>query len=89
MKPEHIYERCQSAWRMEAVMLVASIIGTMTAAWVLLAFGWLPSLALFLLSLIAYGMSRVFDLLADLLAAIGRDEQRQEQGRPVKDKDAT
>lgn len=88
MKPEYIYERCQSASRMEAVMLVTSVVGTITAIMVLFAYGWLASLTIFLLSLIAYGLSRVFDLLADLLAAIGRGEQRLEQSGSVKDKNA-
>jgi hypothetical protein len=83
MKPdEYIYERRQSAGKMEMVMLAASAIGTVTAILVFLGDGWVPGLSLFLLSLIAYALSRVFDFLSDLLGAIGQNEQ----SRSVKDK---
>jgi hypothetical protein len=83
MKPEeYIYERRQSAGHMEMVMLVASVVGIITAILAFFGYGWLVGLALFLLSLIAYALSRVFDFLSDLLGAIGQDEQT----RSVKDK---
>jgi hypothetical protein len=72
----------ESTKRILLVMLIASVIGTVMAVMVLLAYGWLPSFALFLLSLIAYALSRVFDLLAELVAIIGRGEQ----SRAVKEK---
>jgi hypothetical protein len=77
MKPEHIYERRQSAGRMEAVMVLTSVIGIATAILALFTYGWVSGLAVFLLSLIAYGLSRVFDFLSDVLLVIGRDEQRR------------
>ena len=84
MKPEYIYERRQSAGHMEVVMLLASFIGTVTAVPVFFVYGWLPGFALFLLSLIAYALSRVFDFLSDLLTSL----EPGEQSPPVKDKNA-
>ena len=60
---------------MEAVMLIASAIGIISAIVALVTHGWLLSLALLLLSAIAFAMSRVFDLLGDLLASVGRLEE--------------
>jgi hypothetical protein len=86
MKPEYIYERRQAAYRMEAVMLVASVVGMVAAVVAFFNYGWLPGFAFLLLGIIAYALSRVFDLLADLLATSGREEQRPEQSQGVKDK---
>lgn len=82
MKPQYIYKRRQSAGKMEMVMLLASAIGFVTAILAFFEYGWTAGLSLFLLSLIAFALSRVFDFLSDLLGAIGQDEQ----SRPVKDK---
>ena len=59
---------------MEAVMIIVSAIGIIAAILALFSHGWLPSLALFLLSVIAFAMSRVFDLFDDLLASVSRFE---------------
>ena len=56
-------------------MFVASVIGAIAATFALFTDGWLPGLTLFLLSLIAFALSRVFDLLAELLAVTGRFEE--------------
>jgi len=60
---------------MEMVMLAAGVIGAITAIFVFLSYGWMSGFSFFLLSLICYGLSRVFDFLGDLLATIGRDEK--------------
>jgi hypothetical protein len=83
-----VFEHRRSADRMAAVMLVASVLGMVTAVVAFLSYGWMPGFGFFLLSLIAYALSRVFDLLGELLAAAGQGGQ-QEPGKPVKDdKDA-
>ena len=74
---------------MEAVMLIASIFGTITAILMFLKYGWLPGLAVFLLSLIAFALSRVLDLLADVLGSIGRVEESIKQRSSKKDEDAS
>ncbi len=56
-------------------MVVFSAIGVIAALFALFSHGWMPSLTLFLLSVIAIALSRVFDLLADLLASVGRLEE--------------
>lgn len=84
MKPEYIYERRQSAGHIEVVMLLASFVGTVIAVPTFFAYGWLPGFALFLLSLIAYALSRVFDFLADLLPSL----ESGEQSASLKDKNA-
>ena len=88
MKPEEVYERSQSADRMEAVMVIASAIGAITAIVAFFTHGWLAGLGLLLLSVIAFAMSRVFDLLADLLTSVGRSEENKKPNQPVKGDDA-
>lgn len=61
---------------MEAVMLIVSVMGAVTAVLALFTYGWMPGLALFLLSAIAFGLSRVFDLLADLLSSAGEENKK-------------
>lgn len=89
MKPEYTYERRQSADRMEAVMPLASGVGTITAILMFFNYGWLPGLAVFLLSLIAFALSRVFDLLADVLGSISRVEKGLKPHRPEKEEVAS
>ena len=84
MKPEYIFEHRQSADRMAAVMLVTSVLGMVTAVVAFFNYGWMPGFAFFLLSLIAYALSRVFDLLAELLAVAGKGRQ-SEAGKLLKD----
>lgn len=73
---------------MEAVMIIASVAGTVTAIVVLFTRGWLAGLSLLLLSVIAFALSRVFDLLADLLASVGRFEESKKASRSEKGGDA-
>ena len=61
-------------------MVIASAMGTIASVVVLFTHGWLPGLGLFLLSVIAFAMSRVFDLLADLMTSVGRLEESKSQG---------
>ena len=56
-------------------MLLASVIGIITAILAFFSYGWAPSVALLLLSLIAYALSRVFDFLSDLLGSTETDKQ--------------
>ena len=88
MKYEDIYERSQSAGRMGAVMILASAIGAIAAIVALLSYGWLAGLSLFLLSVIAFALSRVFDLLADLPISVGRSEESKKPNRSEKGDDA-
>ena len=88
MKPEFVFEHRQSADRMSAVMLFASVIGMVTAVVAFFGYGWMAGFGFFLLSLIAYGLSRVFDLLGELIAVAGKSGQ-SEAGKLMKDdKDA-
>ena len=80
MKREFIYERRQSAERMEAVMLVVSGVTLIAAFFALLSYGWLPGLGLLILGSVAFALSRLFDLISDLFAAIrGLDESTKSQ----------
>lgn len=88
MKPNPQYEKCQAADRMEAILAAASVLGGIAAVVVLLTHGWLPSLFLLLVSLIVFGLSRVFDLLGGLLASVGRMEERMKAEAPKKDEGA-
>jgi hypothetical protein len=82
MKAEEIYERRQSAGRMEVILIVTSVVGMIAAILALFNYGWFPGLTLFFLSVIAYGLSRVFDLLSDLLGSV------EEKRAPKKDESA-
>lgn len=68
---------------MEAVMVMASVLGLMVAILTFLTQGWLPGFTLLLLSLIAYALSRVFDFIDDLLAWVGRRKENEKS--PEKD----
>jgi hypothetical protein len=89
MKFEYTYEQRQSAGRMEALMLVTGGIGAVAAVWVLFTSGRFASLALFLLSLIAFGLSRVFDLLGDVLGSISRVEESLKPSPSAKESHAS
>ncbi len=80
MKYEDIYERSQSADRMEVVMIVTSAIGGIAAIVALLTYGWLVGFGLLLLSAIAFALSRVFNLVGDLLTSVGRLEEGKKPG---------
>lgn len=82
MKPKQVYERRQAAEQMEALLVILSAIGAIAAVFAFLCYGWWPGLALFLLSGIAFALSRVFELLAELLAWAGRFEERKKPNRP-------
>jgi hypothetical protein len=75
MKPESVYDRRQSAGRLEAVLLAVSIVGLVTAGLVVFSHGLLPGLSVFLLSVVAYALSRVIDLLTELIGCMGRMEE--------------
>lgn len=68
MKREFIYERRQTAGRMEAVMLGVTAAALVGALFAFLNYGWLPSLGLLILGSVAFGLSQIFDLLGDLFA---------------------
>jgi hypothetical protein len=84
MKKEYVYERRQTAGRMEAVMVAVSVIGTAAAIVALLIHGWLSGLALLLLSAIAFALSRVFDLFDDVLASVSRLEENKKSEKADK-----
>jgi len=69
-------------------MILASAIGAIAAIITFLSHGWLAGFSLFLLSVIAFAMSRVFDLLADLLTSVGRFEESKKPIRSEKGDDA-
>jgi hypothetical protein len=68
MKREDLYERRQAASRMEAVMLIVTAVCLLAAVFGLLRYGLLAGLAFSVLGALAFGLSRVFDLLGDLFA---------------------
>lgn len=81
MKAEEIYERHQSAGRIEVILIITSVVGMIAAILALFNYGWFPGLTLFFLSVIAYGLSRVVDLLDDLLAAVeGSKASKKDEG---------
>ena len=79
MKREFNYERSQAAGQMEAVMLVVSVVAMVGAIFAFLSYGWLPSLALLILSSMAFAVSKLFDLIGDLF---GTTDAREEVAKP-------
>jgi len=72
-KREFIYERCQTAGQVGAIMMIVAIIGGIGALLALINYGWWPALALFILSALAFGLSRLSDLIGDLFGLIERE----------------
>lgn len=82
MNREQSYQRQESAGRMEAVLLLVSGIGFIGAIFAFASGGWFPCLTLLILSSLAFGLSRLLDLVSDLLKAsekpIGSDQQQSQ-----------
>jgi Zn-dependent protease with chaperone function len=75
MKREDIYERSQTAGQMEAVMLITTAVALVAAVFAFIGYGWLPALELLVLGLIAFALSRLFDLIGDLFGSMDRAEE--------------
>jgi hypothetical protein len=88
MKSHTIFERCQLAKRLEAILLIASVVGTVTAVFVLLRHGLLLGLPVFLLSLLIFALASLFDLVADTLSSVGRVEENIKAGQTQNTKEA-
>ncbi len=56
-------------------MIIVGAISAVGAVLALFSYGWAPGLTLFILGLIAFALSRVFDLLAALLTSVGKLEE--------------
>lgn len=89
MKSSAIYERHQTARRMEAVLLFASAVGAVTSVFVFLAHGWFLGVAVLLLSLVTFALSQLFDMMSELLGRIGRVEASIEPSHRAEEKDAS
>ena len=85
MKYSEIYRRRQSIGRIEALMVVVSVIGLITAVFRLLLYGWFLGLLMFLLTAICYALSRVFELMSELMGYVARIEEAVKPSRVVDD----
>lgn len=83
MKTEDLYERRQTLDRMESTMVIASVVGALTAIFVMLNNGWVAGVAMFLLSLVAFALSRGFVFLSAVLGDLDRIE-RNTEAKPLK-----
>ena len=77
MKPESIYERRQAADRMETVMLMVAAVAVVGSIFALARYGWLPCLELLILGSLAFGLSRLFDLIGGIYASIQSDQREK------------
>lgn len=75
MKRESIYERRESAGRIEVILVVASACGAVAAVLAFLRYGVVLGVLAFLPSVMAFGMSRLVDMISELLACVGRIEE--------------
>jgi hypothetical protein len=80
-KREFVHERSQTAAQMMAIMMMVCVVSLFGAIFAFIKFGWFPALTLLILASIAYGLSRLFDLIGDLFDSTdGRGTaQRQRQ----------
>ena len=70
---------------MEAIMIAVSGVAAIAAIAALLSDGWLPGLTFAILSVIAFALSRVLELLGDLFAAIhAQDESSKSRSQQEK-----
>lgn len=79
MKREFIYEQRQKAGQMEAIMFITSGVALLAAIFAFFSYGLLPALSFLVLAAVAFAMSRVFDLLDELFAVVGKPV---ESGKP-------
>jgi len=70
MKREVRYERRHSADRMEAALLGVTAVAFFGGIFTLLLYGWLAGLAMWILSALAFALSRLFELIGELFAAL-------------------
>lgn len=85
MKTSTVYEWQQTAGRMEAVLGGAVVLGGVTAVIAFLYYGLVLGLSVLLLSIVAYCLSRLFDVMSEMLTRVGRIEERMEaQCQPPK-----
>jgi hypothetical protein len=85
MKTSTLHEWQQSAGRMEAVLGGAAALGGVTAVLAFLRYGWVLGLSVLLLSIVAYSLSRLFDVMSELLTRVDRIEEKMEsQPQPPK-----
>ena len=66
-KRELSLQRVQKASDMEVTMLIVAVVPLVGAAFAFLSYGLLAGLALLILSALAFGLSKFFDLVGDLL----------------------
>jgi hypothetical protein len=78
MKTSAVYESQQTAGRMEAVLGGAAALGGITAVLAFLNYGLVLGLSVLLLSIVAYSLSRLFDVMSGLLTRVGRIEAKIE-----------
>lgn len=76
MKRELLYEHHQKANGMEAKMVIVAGMAVMAAIFALASRSWMPSVGFLILGALAFALSRVFDLLGDLFAAIHSLEEK-------------
>ena len=69
MNREQLYERQEIAGRMEAVMYIVAGVSVVAGVFAFLYYGLLPSLAFLILGALAYGLARVFELLAEVFTS--------------------
>ena len=74
MKREDVYQRQQSASRLEAVLLVTGLVSIVAAVLAFLGYGILASLVFLILGIIAFSISKVLDLLGDLCGLLRKRE---------------
>ncbi len=75
MKYRAIFDRSESARRLEAILLLSSGVGVVTAVLIFSKYGLIPGIAVMLLGVALFALARLFDLVAEILSIVGRIEE--------------
>ncbi len=70
MKREVRYEQRQSAGRMEAALLGVTAVAGLGGIFAFLNYGWLAGLVVWISGALAFALSRLFELISELFAAL-------------------
>lgn len=76
-----LHERRETAARMETVLAAAGALAVFGSIFGFLLNGGIAGFGLLLLGLLAFGLARLFDLVASLLTAVGRLEKSEGRSR--------
>lgn len=76
MKPDQIHQHRQGANHMQGILLVTGAIGSVATVLIFMKHGLVAGLASLISSVLAFALARLFELVAELVAVVGRLEEQ-------------